>query len=968
MVFAIRDPGARGGSGGRPLSTKGQGSPGATEEASPTCSATTAGSSCLHSWIPETQQCRTYPHCVARAREPRDWGRDLDGARSTEAMVGAALAAKTGISHLADYTHEMDELDFEFRLDGVRARVDVKEKLRPLSEEVSALWPEVPGTELFVVDETSFRALLWAEGLGYLLVHDVPIGRWLVFGPWELALGPRRRFERRGDRGAGEFLKGKLLLDLRTAAAQTLGLSVDSLIEVVRGSRRALRQVEAVRVPGRTTLPVVPKYDPGRRLGPPVAFPSLQPIEEDQPSQAWAGLDPALVSAVRSKWGWERPTSAQALAFPFVLRGANVLVLAPTAGGKTEAALLPLLDVLHRSGWTPPSIVMVSPLKALLDDQLARYRKAGALTGATAFAWHGDVGRADRQAFLDSPADMLLTTPESLEQLLSRPGGNAARLFSRTRALVIDEVHTFAGTPRGAQLASLMERMEQLANTDIQRIGLSATVGQPREVLEWLTGSSQREAHLVQDGEPMKGEELAVVSYESAAEAASLIRDVTSGKRAIVFAPSRRRAEQLAHSLAVEVHHSSISAAGRKEAIKGLVSGRSSCVVATASLEMGIDIGDIDLVVNDGAPSDPGSYLQRLGRGGRRNGNRRMVLTVGDADSLLVALAIIARARRDDLDAAPPGRGARLVLAQQVLALAFEHTAIRPGDVREYLCWSPLFAGLADDIEATIAHLVSGGWIAMVGEYLVAGPVAQERFGGNRFVELLATFEGSAGAEVFDKRGNRIGTLDWGQVTDDSGDPRPAPFVLGGRAWTVATVDRSAGAVTVEASADGLAPSWRGPAQEVSRATWETAREILGSTDVPADADNRTIVWLEDLREKWAPRLAEPVRSTSTETIVDAFGGLSVHHAALRALGLDGSADGPSFSVRAPVSGSATAARRALENWDKVVEAEAKWQSSKLWARHRDLVAPSVLLAEAAEYHVDREGLQRTLRLVSQEG
>jgi ATP-dependent Lhr-like helicase len=904
---------------------------------------------------------------MARVREADDWPRDLQAAQAVEGQVGRALAAHSGLSHLADYTHEMDELDFEFRFQGFRTRVDVKEKRRPLSLEISSLWPEVPGSELLVLDETSFRALLWAEGLGYLLVHDVPAARWLVFGPWELCLGPRRRFERRGNRGAGEFLKGKLLVDLRTAAASTPELSIDCLLTVVRESRRALRQVEAIAVRGRTALPVVPRYqsEAGRAAPEPEPFAGANEGEEVDPR--WAGLDPALVSAVKSRWGWDEPTAVQSLAFPLVLNGLNVLILAPTAGGKTEAALLPLLDVLRQSSWEAPSILMISPLKALLDDQLARYRTAGALTGATVFAWHGDVGRADRQAFREKPTDMLLTTPESLEQLLSRPGGGAARLFSGIRAVVIDEVHTFAGTPRGGQLAGLLERIEQHSNSDIQRIGLSATVGNPHQVLEWLSGSSQRDARLVEVGQPMKGEELAIFSYESTEEAASLVRSTITGKRSLVFASSRRRAEQLAHALGVGVHHSSVSAGGRSDAIEHLISGQSSCIVATASLEMGIDIGDIDLVVNDGAPSDPGSYLQRLGRSGRRSGNRRMMLTVGDPDSLLLALAVVGRARRGDLDAIPPKRGARLVLAQQILALAFERTGIKSGDVHEYLRWSPLFAGLGDEIDASIGHLVSNGWLAMVGDYLVVGPAAQDRFGGARFVDLLATFEGSSGATVVDTTGKRIGTLDWGQVTDNSGEPRPDPIVLGGTGWLILTVDRAAGTVTVVPSSEGRAPSWRGPTQEIGRATWEAAREILASTDVPVSVDDRANVWLENLRDEWAPRLDDPVREDAEGMVVDAFAGAAVHQAVLRALAFEGSVDGPTCRIITSLSTGASAARVALDEWDRIVQAEAAQQSTKLSVRHRELLAPAVLAAEASEFHVDRDGVHKTLEMIAEQ-
>jgi ATP-dependent Lhr-like helicase len=515
-------------------------------------------------------------------------------------------------------------------------------------------------------------------------------------------------------------------------------------LDVVRTSRHALRQVKAIALPGRRTLSVIPRLRDADRPEPVAVHPASPTREGLEVDPHWAGLDPDLVSAIKSKWGWEEPTVVQSRAFPRILAGANVLVLAPTAGGKTEAALLPLLDVHRQGGWEAPSILMIGPLKALLDDQLTRYRNAGTLTGATVFAWHRDVSRDARNAFRDRAADILLTTPESLEQLLSRPGGDRG-LLGRVRAVVVDEVHVFAGTPRGAQLAAMLERIDQRSNTDVQRIGLSATVGNPDEVLKWLRGGSQRVSEVVQAGQPMKGEELVIGSCETVAQAATLIGDAVKGKRALVFAPSRRRAEELGNALGVPVHHSSIASAGRSEAFDRLTEGSTGCVVSTSSLEMGIDIGDIDLVVSDGAPSDPGSYLQRLGRAGRRTGNQRMLLTVGEPHSLLLALAVVMRARRGQLDPIPAVRGARLVLGQQILALAFEQTALYRGDVQEYLRWSPLFACLASDIDATITHLVENGWLAAAAHRSRSRPT---RGGGPR----AAIIHGTGSASTASRR------------------------------------------------------------------------------------------------------------------------------------------------------------------------------------------------------------------------
>jgi ATP-dependent Lhr-like helicase len=909
---------------------------------------------------------------VTRAREPSDWAHDLAGARPLERRVFAALRQHPEVSRLSDFTSEM-ELDFEFRFEGEQVRLEVKEKGQPYSQGYRRLWPDVPPGELFILDETSFRNLVWAEGMGYLLVYDRPRNRWSYFGPWELALGPRRRFERLEDRGAGEFLKGKLLVDLRTAAATAADLQIDTLLNVVRASRAALAKVDAVRIRSCAELPAVPRRPrtglARDRQPPPTApaAPEESPRTVPEGDRTWSGLSPEMVAALRERWGWATPTPVQRKAFAPILHGDNVLVLAPTAGGKTEAALLPLLDLWRGERWAPISVLALSPLKALLQDQLSRYRRAGALVGAKAFAWHGDVAYDDKLAFLDHPVEILLTTPESLELVLSSPSYDQRRLFGRVQAVIVDEVHAFVGTPRGAQLAGLLERLDRFTTTDVQRIGLSATIGNPVEVLDWLRGGSHRPRSVVAETGPMQGEVLSVVTYERLPEAVSAIRNVTSGARALVFTRSRRRAEELANGLGALVHHSSLSTEQRAATAAALAAGEAPLVVATASLEMGIDIGDLDLVVHDGAPSGPASYLQRLGRAGRRTGIRRMVFTTKERDDLLLILAVLARARRGDLPSLPPGRGARLVLGQQAVALAFERTAVARRELFDALRWSSAFSSCLDAIEPTIDHLLDGGWLVAVGDQLVVGPAAQARFGGHRFADLLATFQGGEGAVVVDDEGHRIGTVDWAQIEERDAGTSDEGLLLSGRPWSVVAVDRQKGIVHVRAAEKGRARSWRGPSLEVERATWEAVREVLVATDVPIEMDERATGWLEQLRCEWRERLADPVRSEGSTTVLDSFAGVEVHRAVLAALDVEGTAGGPSCEVAAPLREVRRRASECLADLGTVLEAEAWRHATRLRLRHPELVTSQVLLDEARQYHVDDAGIRGVLSLAAGE-
>jgi hypothetical protein len=186
---------------------------------------------------------------MTRARRPGDWERDLERAKPGEARLADILGADPRISDFENHTARFDTLDFSFTYGGRRVYVDLKEKRSRYSSGIAAVWPEVAPGDLFIVDETVFRRIVWQGGGGYLVVHDHPGRRWAIFGPWELTLGPRVRYQRRAQR-TSEFLKGKVLLSLAAAGALGPEFSVDDLLSVVTRSGRQRDQVAAVPIPG----------------------------------------------------------------------------------------------------------------------------------------------------------------------------------------------------------------------------------------------------------------------------------------------------------------------------------------------------------------------------------------------------------------------------------------------------------------------------------------------------------------------------------------------------------------------------------------------------------------------------------------------------------------------------------------------------------------------------------------------
>ena len=219
-----------------------------------------------------------------------------------------------------------------------------------------------------------------------------------------------------------------------------------------------------------------------------------------------------LQQAISARLGWTVLRPVQEEAGEAILDGKNAVVLAPTAGGKTEAAMFPVLANLVAEPSKTESVraIYIAPIKALLNNQAERLGLYTEMVGLERFLWHGDVGPTERKHFLREPTDLLMTTPESLEVMLVSQKVPTAKLFTDLRYVIIDEVHAMAGVDRGAHLMSVLERIARFTDNDVQRIGLSATVGNPDAILEWLKGTSKREGVVIDPPKPPASRKLMV--------------------------------------------------------------------------------------------------------------------------------------------------------------------------------------------------------------------------------------------------------------------------------------------------------------------------------------------------------------------------------------------------------------------------------------------------------------------------
>ncbi|MCX4909556.1 DEAD/DEAH box helicase [Streptomyces sp. NBC_00878] len=573
-------------------------------------------------------------------------------------------------------------------------------------------------------------------------------------------------------------------------------------------------------------------------------------------------LHPGLIHHIVNSLGWQGLRPLQEESITPLLDGSDAVLLAPTAGGKTEAAAFPLLSRMAQENWTGTSVLYVCPLKALLNNLLPRLETYTSWLGRTAALWHGDVGQSRRKLILRERPDVLLTTPESLEAMLVSVNVDHRAFFSGLRAIVVDEVHAFAGDDRGWHLLAVLERLERVVKRPVQRIGLSATVGNPQQLLSWLQGSSagKRTAHVIaphlRDESPVLPPpgDVQLDYVGSLANAATVIAALHHGEKRLVFCESRRQVEELGASLrakgvATFLSHASLSTDERRRAEEAFAEARDCVIVSTSTLELGIDVGDLDRVIQIDAPGTVASFLQRLGRTGRRPGSMRNCLFLAlDEAGLLAAAALLLLWSRGWVEpvVAPPEP--RHIVAQQILALCLQEHRVGDQLWREWWGGIGPFGPAAEPI---VRHLLDEGYLDRDGGMLFIGPEAERRFGYRHFMDLTAVFTAAPEFTVLSGR-TEIGTTDPVLLTQEVAGPRR--LLLAGRSWQVTYIDWSRRRCFVEPVEGGGRARWGGFGlfRTASYELTQAAREVLLGVIPPVELTRRAAGALAQIREAGA--------------------------------------------------------------------------------------------------------------------
>ncbi len=536
-------------------------------------------------------------------------------------------------------------------------------------------------------------------------------------------------------------------------------------------------------------------------------------------------LHPVLQYHVVNSLGWDslRPTQLQAI--DPILSGAHCLLLAPTAGGKTEAAIIPVLSRMLTLAWPGVSVIYVCPIKALLNNLEQRLSHYAGLVGRRVAVWHGDVSQSQKSHAIKDAPDILLTTPESLEGMLVSTRIDRRAWFGNLRVAIADELHAFAADDRGWHLRAVLHRLQQYVPNEMQRLGLSATVSNPTELLDWFAPTGIKQ--VVGSPSVSTDADVTIDFVGSLANAVTVIARLYRGSKRLVFCDSRSRAEQLTSALRgqevrVFLSHASLSHSERKLAETAFADEKDCVIVATSTLELGIDVGDLDHVIQIDAPSTVSSFLQRMGRTGRRAGARRSCLFLcTNDDSLMLAMGICRLWGEGWVEAAFPPPEPWAILAQQAMAATLERSQWPRQDLVSLLCGS-FPESSAEGVADLIGHMVQLGFLMETDGVLQVGPATERQFGRAHYKELLASF---SGAQLLL---GRFGSVEVGFIdpTMLAGDKENRLLLLAGKSWRITDVDWRRRTVWLEPAKEGGKARWTGSGRTLSR---EIAQGICGA-------------------------------------------------------------------------------------------------------------------------------------------
>ena len=580
--------------------------------------------------------------------------------------------------------------------------------------------------------------------------------------------------------------------------------------------------------------------------------------------------------------GWQELREVQIEAAEVIFNSDdNLLICSRTASGKTEAAFFPMISDICSNPTTGFGILYIAPLKALINDQFDRLREVLEMSEMPLYHWHGDVASSLKDKAIKNPEGILQITPESLESMLMNRPNDIPRLFSGLRYIVIDELHSLMGSDRGGQIMCQIKRIEALIKKSPRRIGLSATVGDKTNAASWLSSGSERvtaitrgsedsgrwrlatEHFFIQDREfdRVKDEEKSSGDYKTNENIETLPREdikdkpkfdagyefvynCTRNKRCIVFSNSREETEyatatlrQIADHRREEdrflIHHGNLSASIREDVEEKLKNGEEKYTAcATVTLELGIDIGELERIVHIDAPNTVSGFLQRLGRSGRRNEPSEMVMVIREEEALpnepvqniipwalIRSIAIVELYSKEKfIEPVHIKKMPLSLLFQQTLSLLASKGGMKGSSLAANILSMPPFVHVPREVyRELLVFMKDGDYIELTENknYIV----------GLKGERLINSFKFYASFKDSDDFTVRCGSEEIGTV--NSAPPVGDRFALAGRAWEVEEVDLERKLIYTKPIEGKMEVSWPGDYGIIHTRILEKMKEVL---------------------------------------------------------------------------------------------------------------------------------------------
>lgn len=564
--------------------------------------------------------------------------------------------------------------------------------------------------------------------------------------------------------------------------------------------------------------------------------------------------------------GWESLREVQIAAADCIWNSENNLLLSSsTASGKTEAVFFPILTDLERSPAKSIAVLYIAPLKSLINDQFLRMETLLEESGVPVFHWHGDVSSSHKKNLLNAPQGILQITPESLESMLINRSNDIIRLFHDLRYVIIDEVHALVGSDRGSQILCQLSRMGHLLGRHPRRIGLSATIGDPETVADYLAYGSGRgvdipdlsptkvswrlafEHFYIQDSRfAQTDRSIALQQNRAAAFDAGFeyMYDCVKDTKALVFSNSREETEyitatmrQIARKRGEQdiflIHHGNLSASLREEAECKMKDEETQAVTcATVTMELGIDIGKLSRVLQYGAPHSVSGFLQRLGRSGRRELPPEMIMVFREDEplpnaplpqvvpwDLIRAIAIVQLYIEERFIEPPFIKSMPMsLLLHQTLSLITACGELTPKQLAERILVFPPFSKIEkEDYRTLLVSMVNSELLELTEEGgLIVGLEGEKLINSFKF---YAVFNDSEDFTVRAKS-DEIGTI---TTPPPAGDR----FALAGRVWEVEEVDSARRLVYVHEVEGKMEVSWPGEYGEIHTKILERMKRVI---------------------------------------------------------------------------------------------------------------------------------------------